>query len=42
MIKQEQYQVALDNNTMEVYKMFYSLTKVKKGGFNEGHLSEAI
>ena len=27
---------------MEVYKMFYSLTKVKKSGFNEGHLSEAI
>lgn len=42
MVKQEQYKVALDNNAMEVYKMFYSLTKVKKGGFNEGHLSEAI
>lgn len=42
MIKQTQYQIALDNNTMKVYEMFYSLTKVKKGGFNEGHLSEAI
>ena len=41
-VKQTQYQVVLDNNTMEVYKMFYSLTKVKNSGFNEGHLSEAI
>lgn len=41
-IKQEQYQVALDNNTMEVYKKLYSLTKNKKLGFNEGHLSETI
>lgn len=41
-VKQEKYKIALDNNTMAIYKMFYSLTQDKHNGFNQGHLSEAF
>lgn len=41
-IRKEENKVRLSGNALKTYQTFLSLTKVKGGGFNEGHASEAI